>query len=135
MPSKHHLFFPRNQRLFRKYLAILENVRKCPETFVSTFDNFWRIFGNLTKVFGNLWKTVEKLVISLFVYIKRIRNSCLCYGIFLLVFDLIIHSFTALTREMSSLTLQISYLRATMYYRISFISYLQLLSVSYRVPF
>ena len=78
--SKHHLIFPRNLRLFPKSLAVLENVRKCPETIVWTFDNFWRIFGNLTKVFGNLWKTVEKLVISLFVYIKRIRNSCLNFS-------------------------------------------------------
>ena len=38
------------------------------------FGNLWqssKIFGNLTKVFGNLKKTVEKLVISLFIYIKE----------------------------------------------------------------
>ena len=72
------------------------------------FGNLWqslKIFGNLTKVFGNLWKTDEKLVISLFIYVKRTRNSCLWDGISL-VFNFMFHSFTALSCEMSSLTLE-----------------------------
>ena len=43
------------------------NFRKCPKTIVSPSDNFWRIFGILSKVLGNIWKTVQKVVISLFV--------------------------------------------------------------------
>ena len=39
------------------------------------------------------------------------------YGIFLLVFNLTSHSFAALTRELSSLTLEEKfYIRASMYY-------------------
>ena len=53
---------------------IFGNPRKCSEMsgndcldFPQLLENLWKF----TKVFGNLWKTVEKLLISLFVYIKK----------------------------------------------------------------
>ena len=58
-------------------------------------------------------KSVRVLVLTFTPFLKiqtylyiRIRNNCSWYGIFLLVFNLIFHSFTALTREMSGWTLE-----------------------------
>ena len=78
--SKHHRFFLRNLRLFRKSLATFGYVRKCPETIVWTSEIFWRIFG---KPFKKKKKNNKQLPVM--------WNFS---------------SFIALTREISTLTLE-----------------------------
>ena len=81
------------------------NVRKRLSGLSTFFGESSEILRKSSEIYGKPSKNSS--LVCLYNIKKRIlRNSCLGYGISLLVFNLIFYSFTALTREMSNLTLE-----------------------------
>jgi len=79
------------------------NLRKFLDTFMWPSHNFCRIFGKWSEIFGESSKTL----LSVFLYNKKKEYMVACgYGISLLVFNSISHSFAVLTHEISSWTIK-----------------------------